>query len=1015
MTKLPPLPKVRELGGDEFEALMNQLLIAHADKHGYEYETHGKPGAADGGIDGLARNGAGPGLRGPTAFQFKWLCGDLKARANARQIEESMKDAAASELELEHYVVATPENISGTRKKWLLALPKALKLGKKLKVHHWGHAKITALFSLCPELRAEHYPETSRAISASQASKKLLAGYMAWLVKDCAPLRLRAIDGGATRTGRAPLGLTSVYVDLELTLQLPAKRSLAKHLAKPQTEMPGRGRGGDQESKTRRVAVLEALAEHPRLVLQGAPGSGKSTLTAYLALSLSEAGQGRKKSLDRLGVWWKAGALVPVPVVLREFAASLPMDLEKGRAEHLWNFIEAELGRKGLPRGTAAALRERADDGGVLFLLDGLDEAREASTRERVMEAVTEFAASAGANCRFLLTTRPYAWDPPSAVQTAWPASYRLAEFSRAQIEAFIAHWFEAVRVAGWIGQPEAGERTASLRQAAGRADIGPLAGNPLLLTLMATLLANRCRLPDDRAELYDEVVKLLLQRWSESIGADRGLLDALAIPGLTLGDIREVMQSLAFEAHAKHAGQDGVANIHEGELLAALRPLLGNDLNKAALALEYIEKRAGLLLGQGPLGRERQYTFPHRTFQEFLAACWLAGQEDFISRCADLAEANPAHWREVLTFAARHAKAGRGVPAANALVQNQSVEEWTKQHPGGEPNWRAAVLAGEQLLEIGLAAVGVRPEHGVVRRRVAAWLEALLTRGALPVAERDKAGRVLARLGDERKGVGLVNGVPDIDWIEIPPGPFKIGERSDQFVCALITQAYRISRYPVTVAQYQAFVDAGGYKEARFWTKAGWQWKESEKIAGPEENAPVFQAPNHPRVSVSWYESVAYCRWLSEVLKVTVMLPNEPEWERAARHVDGRKFPWGNAEQNIEERCNIHATGLGHTSPVGMFPNGVAECGAADMAANVLEWTRSLWGKDYKWECAYPYRIEDGRENLDAPGHVTRVLRSGAWLYPADFVRCAYRGGRRPGATSTLMGFRVVAFPSSL
>ena len=1129
MTQLPPLPKVRDLGGAEFEKLMNQLLLASAAHNHFDYEPHGKSGAADDGIDGLAPDGGVPGLKGPVAFQFKWLSGSLSKPANARQITKSLADAVSSKLEFRHWVLVTPEDISPAQKEWLRELNPRL----DLKLHHWGHAKITSLFRLCPELRAEYYPETTRAAAADKATGKLLAAYLDWLIKDSAPLKLRAIDQGAARSGRKPLGLTSVYVDLELTLRIPKNESLPTWLNRlPEEKMVSLGSRNDPEREARRVPVLEALAHHPRLVLLGAPGSGKSTLAAYLSLSLGEAAQGRKKSLARLGKWWQAGPLPPVRIVLREFAASLahltnetpprsadwqsavsptgsrqtssalaaPADYQsatpqtaslrysagkpvagrtpnsgsgsfpaKGRAQHLWDFLAAELQRLGLAAPTAAALQQIARDSGALFLLDGLDEAREAATRDRVLEAVTEFAATAGPRCRFLLTTRPYAWEQATAAQADWPVSYQLAEFDPPQIETFIGHWFQAVQDVGWIGAAEAQEKIASLRAAVRRADLQPLAANPLLLTLMATLLANRYRLPDDRADLYDEVVKLLLQRWAETTGADRGLLDALAVPGLTLDHVREVMQQLAFEAHAKHAGQEGVANIHEGELIAVLRPLLG-DAGKAELALEYIEKRAGLLLGQGPRGHERQYTFPHRTFQEYLAACWLADQPDFPQRAVDLARANPAHWREVLTFAARQAKVGRGVPAADALVHCQSVAEWSKENQPTETDWRAAVLAGEQLLEIGLAAVNVQEIHRAVRRRVAGWIGAALGSGTvlpacdsatvrlacspagtacpagseqppqasrpeallhspdsgtalpacseelpqasrrdallhyLPVAERDKAGAVLARLGDERKGVGVKNGVPDIEWIVISPAPFTMGEDDEAHSCAVIQEPFAISRYPVTVAQYQAFVDAGGYGEKRLWTDAGWKWKQAEKIAGPGNFDPVFQTQNHPRVGVSWFECVAFCRWLAELTKLNVRLPSEAEWERAARHTDGRKFPWGN-EDEAPRRCNMNETGLGHTSAVGMFPDGNAVCGAADMAGNAWEWMRSAYA-------SYPYVADDGRENLDASRDDARVLRGGAWSYDADDARCAFRSWSRPGDRDDGVGFRLVASP---
>jgi formylglycine-generating enzyme required for sulfatase activity len=1009
MTKLPPLPKVRDLGGDEFENLMHQLLLAYADRERFHYEPHGKSGAGDDGIDGLARQGGVPGLKGPVAFQFKWLTGNLSKGDNARQIKDSLADAAASKFKPKHYIVVTPENISPAQKKWLLGLSPR----KDLKIHHWGHARITSLFQLRPDLLAEYYPETARAAAADKASRKLLTAYLDWLINDCAPLKLRAIDQGAARSGRKPLGLTTVYVDLELDLRVPKNESLPTWLSRLPEEMNVSfgSRSNPNRDPSRLVPVLEALAHHARLVLLGAPGSGKSTLTAYLALSLGEAVQGRKQSLARLGRWWKAGPLLPIRVVLREFAASLPRDIRKGRAQHLWEFLEAELKRLGLSARTADALRQTAQDSGALFLLDGLDEGREASTRDRVLEAVTEFAATAGAECRFLVTTRPYAWEQAGAAQADWPVSYELANFSPEQIETFIGRWFQAVQEVGWIGRAEAGEKTANLRRAVQRADIQPLASNPLLLTLMATLLANRMRLPDDRADLYDEVVELLLRRWSETSDADRGLLDALGVRGLKLDDIREVMQHLAFEAHASCAGQQGVANIPEGELIAALRPLLG-DAGKADLAVDYIEQRAGLLLGQGPRGHERQYTFPHRTFQEYLAACWLADQPDFCQRGADLAHQNSAHWREVLTFAARQAKAGRGVPAADALVHSQSVEVWSQENHASEPDWRAAVLAGEQLLEIGLAAVNMREEHRAVRRRVAGWIGALLAKGALPVSERAKAGIVLGRLGDERPGVGLKNGVPDMDWIGIPSGPFKMGEGEEEHVCKVITKPFAISRYLVTVAQYQAFVDAGGYKRKEFWTDAGWKWKQSEKISGPEDYDPVFQTPNHPRVGVSWFEALAFCRWLAGQVKLPVKLPSEAEWERAARHTDGWVFPWGNKQQGIEQRCNMSETALGRTSPVGTFPSGNAACGAADMAGNVWKWTRSLWSEDYNFDFPYSSRTDGKREDLDAAGDIARVVLGGSWSDDAYSVRCSACNRSGPVIRCNSVGFCAVASP---
>jgi len=156
------------------------------------------------------------------------------------------------------------------------------------------------------------------------------------------------------------------------------------------------------------------------------------------------------------------------------------------------------------------------------------------------------------------------------------------------------------------------------------------------------------------------------------------------------------------------------------------------------------------------------------------------------------------------------------------------------------------------------------------------------------------------------------------------------------QFICNLIQQPYRISRYPLTVAQYRCFVEAKGYEQRQWWTAAGWQWRTQNEIFGPREFGGVFETSNHPQVGVSRYEAVAFCRWLSGQINDIVRLPTEAEWERAARHTDGRIYPWVGGFETT--RCNMGDTGVGATSAVGSFPTGDAICGAADMSGNVWE-----------------------------------------------------------------------------
>lgn len=192
-------------------------------------------------------------------------------------------------------------------------------------------------------------------------------------------------------------------------------------------------------------------------------------------------------------------------------------------------------------------------------------------------------------------------------------------------------------------------------------------------------------------------------------------------------------------------------------------------------------------------------------------------------------------------------------------------------------------------------------------------------------------------------------------EMIEIEPGTFLYGDNREE---RAIPHAYRIGRYPVTNAEYRAFVRATGHEPARY--------------DGP---------PGHPVTSVTWHDAVAYCEWVGG------RLPSEEEWERAARGTDGREYPWGEWEKG---RCNSYEAGAGGTTLVGRHsPGGDSPDGCADMAGNVWEWMAS--------------ERESGN----------RVLRGGSWLDSRRSCRCASRPGYDPDLFSVSLGFRVV-FPGS-
>jgi formylglycine-generating enzyme required for sulfatase activity len=247
---------------------------------------------------------------------------------------------------------------------------------------------------------------------------------------------------------------------------------------------------------------------------------------------------------------------------------------------------------------------------------------------------------------------------------------------------------------------------------------------------------------------------------------------------------------------------------------------------------------------------------------------------------------------------------------------------------------------------------------------------------------------------------------IPDEVWPEVlgqsmvwvPPGPFRMGSDKGKDRQAydgelpqhsLTLPGYWIGRCPVTVGQFRAFVEGSGYRPGN-----------EASLRGPDD---------HPVRYVTWHDALAYCRWLAEKTGVPVTLPSEAEWEKAARGTDGRIYPWGNDWDAT--RCNTGEGGKGDTTPVGAYPNGASPYGCLDMAGNVWEWTRSLWGRDaQKPAFGYPYDPGDGREDLDAGNEVLRVVRGGSFGYSGSYARCACRRWNNPVGGWDVSGFRVVS-----
>ncbi len=898
-----------------------------------------------------------------------------------------------------------------------------------------------------------------RQVPVAEAEPEILyEAYLSGLAGDCGQLPLGVIDsqfrGGVERA----VGLTEVYVELDVTRttrpeEAGEERAWAWRLV----------RGESQE----RTPATEAVAgEDARcFVLLGEPGSGKTTFGHHLCQALALGG----------AVPDGLAGLVPVRFVLRQAAArQLPAAAQGGKAGFLWDALgedlAAALGGEG-GRRLRPWLEEKIRTAGALAVFDGLDEVPEAGEQRRLLlDSIAAFTRSlAGTPSRLLVTARPYAYADP-----AWHLEgfqlLALAPLSAAQVDRFIERWYLGAARGAFAWSEETAEaRARQLREAlAGRPYLGDLASRPLLLTLMATLHSSWGQLPEDRADLYEETVKLLLGRWQRArevkgqggaVAVEPGIAQVL---GVAESRLRGALERLAYGAHRRQGDEpergEAPADVARGEVLEAFEPLLAEV--GGGVLLDYLEQRAGILISR----RQGVYAFPHRSVQEYLAACHLGSLGDPAAEIRRHAFEDPVWWREVVLLAlGRMKRSGIGsAVGALAVLQPKGPGEETEAELG-DVFWRVAALCGQAVEELRLQdGAAERPHFAAAIERARRWLARLVDLGRLPARERLEAGDVLGRLGDPRPGVAVWEGVgadgsalPDVAWVEIPGGAFTMGSpEGDELAQDFEKPAHEVKlerfwvgRYPITNAQYRPFVEGDGYRNRDYWTKAGWRWRqgregepdlswlteENQKIWSdwlakrPAEKRhrpfywhhPRLAAASRPAVGVTWHEALAYARWLEARLaalppeslpagaaNLRVGLPSEAQWEKAARGDASRRLPWGDEYRNGS--CNVNDSELAETSPVGMFPDGATDAGLADMAGNVSEWTASAWSPAPASPAfGYPYDSSDGREDPEIIS--LRVLRGSSFGDEIKFARCAARLWVVPGYFLGSVGFRVL------
>jgi formylglycine-generating enzyme required for sulfatase activity len=224
----------------------------------------------------------------------------------------------------------------------------------------------------------------------------------------------------------------------------------------------------------------------------------------------------------------------------------------------------------------------------------------------------------------------------------------------------------------------------------------------------------------------------------------------------------------------------------------------------------------------------------------------------------------------------------------------------------------------------------------------------------------------------------------PQMVWI--PAGRFRMGDiqgggdSDEKPVHYVSINRFAMSRYEVTFAEYDKFVEVTGREK-------------------PDDEG--WGRGNRPVINVSWHDANAYAKWLSEETGQKYRLPTEAEWEYAARAGTETKYWWGNEIGSNKANCRNKSCGdrFKYTAPVGSFaPN---PFGLYDTAGNVWEWTCSKYSSSYN----------GSEKSCSSNGHASSnplSLRGGSWGLVATWVRSANRNVWTPIYRFSDLGFRL-------
>ena len=449
-------------------------------------------------------------------------------------------------------------------------------------------------------------------------------------------LPLQAVEGRPT---------LSEYAERDLERQ--AEFGRPEWEAEGQSELDWRRRRDELEKhrahlrahqSAQRYFDLERLLGEPRAVLLGDPGSGKTTVTRYVAWALAAE--------DPTHVGQKPMGRLPVLVRLATYGKALEVSRESGGDLPLLEYVERQLfDREDLGRYVVS----RVESGECLVILDGLDEVSDPALRLEVVRRVQGLVAQQRKN-HFLVTSRIVGYERSPLTQEFTHATLR--ELAPDDRERFVGLWYGAIRKR--VKAQSLSEGEASLvKSLQNKPQVARLAANPLLLTIMVLMHFRGVKLPSHRVQVYEIATDTLIEHWTAQRRGTEGLtgLDALEIKRILAPVAHYILSSSVGGVIARRdlLPRFRAGIVEERGCSEADAEVIGDEL------LRLLGEESGLFLERG-LGSDGEpvYGFLHQTFGEYLAALHLA--ELFFRGELELGDyLHRSAWHEPLLLLAGH------------------------------------------------------------------------------------------------------------------------------------------------------------------------------------------------------------------------------------------------------------------------------------------------------------------------------------------------------------------------